>query len=62
MSAEEIFVGRVDDTRRFMPEHDRQGIAQRSLDHFEIDVAQPGGADPNQHVIWLQCLGRNGLD
>ena len=37
-----------------MPQHDRQGIAQRALDHFEIGVAQPGGAHPHQHVGRLQ--------
>jgi hypothetical protein len=43
----------LDDTGGFVPEHDRQGIAQRSLDHFEIGVTKSGGANPYEYISWL---------
>ena len=40
----------LDDARCLMAEHDRHRIAQRAVDHFQIGVAEAGGADPHQHV------------
>ena len=36
--------------RGFVPEQDRHGIAQRALDHFQVGVAEPGGAHTHQDV------------
>ena len=52
----------LDDAGGLVPEHDRHRIAQRSLDHFEIGVAEPGGADPHQHVGRLQRRRRDRFD
>lgn len=43
----------LDDAGGLVPEHDRQGIPQRPLDHFQIGVTKPRRPDPNQHVVRL---------
>ncbi len=51
-----------DDAGRLVPEHDRHREAQRSLDHFEVGVAQAGGANPHQHIVGFQRMRGDGLD
>ena len=52
----------LDDPGRLVPEHNRHGIAQRSLNHFQIGVAKSGRTDPHQHVVRFQSHCRDRLD
>ena len=45
----------LDDPGALVAEHDRQRIRERTLDDFEIGVAQPAGLDLHQHVGRRKC-------
>jgi hypothetical protein len=52
----------LDDASGLVPEHDRHGIAQRAVDHFQIGVAETGGAHAHQHVRRAERCGADLLD
>jgi hypothetical protein len=45
---------RLHNARHFMAEHYRSWKSQRAVDHLEIGMAQPAGANPHQHVACLE--------
>jgi hypothetical protein len=45
-----------------VPEHDRQRIRERTLNHFEIGVAQAACADANENIRRRERRHRQRLD
>jgi len=46
----DLVTDRFDDARTLVPEHDRQRVRERTLNHFEIGVAQTARTYAHEHI------------
>ena len=47
-----IFADLFDNSRRFVPQHNRQRIRHKAFHEVQIRVAKPGVGGSDQHLLW----------